>query len=144
MILTAKNMDWTRSIGSRSASTVRVRLVCSLKNPELMENTMIRSIRVMACLAVVALACGEIQAGGTRTFTRQSSQTQSRSGSHGHFVSLPGGSGPSYEGVAVASTRKAAISNACYANDTSKQAVSKSVTRGPNGMFYSSVLYKNR
>lgn len=100
---------------------------------------MLRLVRVLLCVAAVATCC-EVQA-GLRAVTRQSANTQSRSGSYGHFVSIPNGV---YEGVAVASSRREAIQNACYANDASKHAVSKSVSRGPNGMFYSSVIYKNR
>ena len=98
-----------------------------------------RLVRVLMCVAAVA-ACCEVQA-GVRNVARSSSRTQSQSGSYGHFVSIPNGT---YEGVAVASTRRDAIRNACYANDSSKQAISKSVSRGANGMFYSSVIYKNR
>ena len=101
---------------------------------------MMRTIRLVACLVAAAVCCGEIQAAG-RSVTRQSSRVQSQSGSYGHFVSIPNGT---YEGVAVGMSRRDAINNACYANDPSKQAVSKSVTRGPNGMFYSSVLYRSR
>lgn len=100
---------------------------------------MLRVVQLLALVAAV-LITDETQA-GSRSFTRASSNAQSRSGSYGHHVSLPGNS---YEGVAVGSTRREAIANACYANDSSKRAVSKSVTRGANGQFYSSVLYRNR
>lgn len=91
--------------------------------------------------AVVALLCVASVEAGTKSVSRVSSRTQARSGSYGHFVGVPSGH---YEGVAVGSTRREAIRNACYANDTTKRTVSRSVARGANGMFYSSVLYKNR
>jgi hypothetical protein len=97
----------------------------------------VKFLAVAALLLSLAVDC---QA-GLKSVSRQSSRTQSRSGSYGHFVGVPLGH---YEGVAVASTRRDAIRNACYSNDRSKVAVSKTVTRGPNGMFYSSVLYRNR
>ena len=99
---------------------------------------MTRIFTVAALL--LALTCCECSA-GLKAVSRTSSRTQSRSGSYGHFVGVPFGY---YEGVAVASTRRDAIRNACYSNDSTKRAVSKSVTRGANGMFYSSVLYRNR
>lgn len=99
-----------------------------------------RTLRLVACLAVAVMCCAESQAAG-RSVTRQSSRVQSQSGSYGHFVSIPNGA---YEGVAMGTSRRQAIQNACYANDSSKHAISKSVSRGPNGMFYSSVLYKSR
>lgn len=92
-------------------------------------------------LAVIALLTASVVEAGTRSVTRTSSRTQAISGRYGHFVGIPNGT---YEGVAVASTRRDAIRNACYANDSSKVAVSRSVSRGTNGMFYSSVLYRNR
>ena len=108
-------------------------------DPDQLDVLMLRMVQMCACAAVLVVSC-EVQA-GQRSFTRESSRVQSNSGSYGHHVSLPGNS---YEGVAVGSSRREAIANACYANDSSKRAVSKSVTRGANGMFYSSVLYRNR
>lgn len=89
--------------------------------------------------AVVALLCVASVEAGTKSVSRVSSRTQARSGSYGHFVGVPSGH---YEGVAVGSTRREAIRNSCFYGQ--KRIVSKSTARGTNGMFYSSVLYKNR
>lgn len=99
-----------------------------------------RSI-LLALVLIVSTVFGATAEAGARHYSRTSSRTQAGSGSYGHFVGVPMNH---YEGVAMASTRRDAIRNACYANDTSKKAVSKSVSRGANGMFYSSVIYKNR
>lgn len=101
-----------------------------------MDLLMSRMVKLLVCVAAVA-ACCEVEAGG-RSFTRQSSRTQSSSGSTGHHVGLPGNS---FEGVGMGSSRREAIANACSPG-TSRRAVSKSVTRGANGQYYSSVLYK--
>jgi len=103
----------------------------------LLDVLMLRMMKLLVCVAAVATCC-EVQAGG-RSFTRQSSRTQSGSGSTGHFVGLPGNS---FEGVGMGSTRRQAIDNACQPGG-SRRATSKSVTRGANGQFYSSVLYNN-
>jgi len=105
-------------------------------DPNLMDVLMLRMVKLLVCVAAVAMCC-EVQAGG-RSFTRQSSRAQSGSGSHGHFVGLPGNS---FEGVGMGSTRREAINNACKPGG-SRRAVSTSVTRGANGQYYSSVLYK--
>ncbi len=79
-------------------------------------------------LAVIALlTVASMTEAGTKSVSRTSSRTQARSGIYGHFVGIPNGT---YEGVAVASTRRDAIRNACYANDSSKVAIRKSVSRG--------------
>lgn len=97
--------------------------------------------KVKFCLAMLAVMICSMAEAGLKSVSRESSRTQSRASSYGHFVGIPNGT---YEGVAVASTRRDAIRNACYSGDCSKKAVSKTVTRGPGGQFYSSVLYKNR
>ena len=104
----------------------------------LLDVLMLRLVKLLVCVAAVA-TCVEVQAGG-RSFTRQSSRTQSGSGSTGHYVGLPGNS---FEGVGMGSTRREAIANACQPGGGARRASSKSVTRGANGQFYSSVLYNN-
>lgn len=98
-------------------------------------------MRSMLMIVAAVLAIVSQAEAGLKSVSRESSRTQSRSGAYGHFVAIPNGT---YEGVAVASTRREAVRNACYSGDCTKRAVSKTVTRGPGGQFYSSVLYKNR
>jgi hypothetical protein len=114
------------------------RVACwhSLPRPELMDILMSRMVKLLVCVAAVA-ACCEVEAGG-RSFTQRSSRAQSSSGSHGHFVGLPGNS---FEGVGVGSSPREAINNACQPGG-SRRMISKSVTRGANGQYYASVLYK--
>lgn len=90
-------------------------------------------------IVMLAIIAGQAQA-GVKGVTRESVHSQTRFGM-GHHVGVPSGH---YEGVAVSVTRREAIRTACYANDVTKRAVSKSVRRGPNGMFYSSVIYRDR
>ena len=97
-------------------------------------------MRWILCMLMVLISCAMSEA-GLKAVTRESSRTQSHSNTYGHFVTIPNGL---YEGVAVAPTRRQAIDNACYSNDCSKTAVKRSVTRGPGGMFHSSVLYRSR
>ncbi|RLS43808.1 MAG: hypothetical protein DWH81_01980 [Planctomycetota bacterium] len=123
-------------VPERSVPGDRVRSGTVSLDPKLMDIQMSRMVKFLVCVAAVA-ACCEVEAGG-RSFTRQSSRAQSSSGSHGHFVGLPGNS---FEGVGVGSSPREAINNACQPGG-SRRMVSKSVTRGANGQYYASVLYK--
>ena len=116
----------------------RVALGIVFFDPDLMDGLMSRMVRMLVCVAAVVVCC-EVQAGG-RGFTRHSSRVQANSGSTGHYTGLPGNS---FEGVGMGMTRQEAIRNACQPGGGSRRAASKSVTRGANGQFYSSVLYNN-
>ena len=120
----------------RSVPGDRVRPGTVSLDPKLMDIQMSRMVKFLVCVAAVA-ACCEVQAGG-RSFTQRSSRAQSGSGSHGHFVGLPANS---FEGVGMGSSPREAIDNACRPG-SSRRMVSKSVTRGANGQYYASVLYK--